>query len=267
MTPSNSLRVRVTILILAAVGLGWTFWTCILLCFIQPGSPIERLTYASSHTRFHGAMRYLMRECEENYQGVNTPIAFGGQVSWPLHWTFRNYKNILEFSVNEKGKSFTPNEDRLTVRLREDTTRLVECQFVIIDNDMKDNWTPRPVFRDRYEWGRVAFRHYWTPEPLKWDLMKRVWLLLGEDSKSMERDVKELREAKQTDKAKALQEKLDCRKEWKKFLTAYFIRDEELTKNGKPLEWRSIDGFYAYIGRLKSESEASPTATTANAPK
>jgi hypothetical protein len=225
-----------------AVACGWTWFVGFRLCFIQPGDAIERHSYASSHSEFHAAMRHLIRECHEKYRGYETTIAYGGQPGWPLVWTLRNFKRAYQFTMNPDPTSvargtYSPNTPSLNFAGEEPV-------FVIMDNEMMEHWQPPPQFKPRYEWGKTALRHFWQPLPLDWKAMRKLKLLLHPDS------------SLSTDQA-ALKHK--ARREWMKMLHAYFVRDEQMTANGK-WSWPSLGGYNAYFGRLNVAS-TSPRAT------
>ena len=210
--------VRASILLFAAAGLGWTVYLSNFLVFKNSGSPIERHTYASSHTDFHAAMRSVVKEAFEKHQGYKTRIEFDGRsewsAAWPLYWSLRRFTNYATFVV--------PN---------------TKAQFIIIDEHVMDgppdykpnpSWSP-PPYKDRYDWERFRFRYYWQPHPLNWKAM----LLIPE------KDVdSEWRQRAETFK-----------NEWGKLWTSMLLRDEDLQGNYR---WESLDGIDVYIGRLKS---------------
>lgn len=208
----------------AAIGLGWEIWLSIFVCFFNSGSPIERHTYASSHWEFHREMKAVVREAYESFQGEDTPIAFQGEVAWPLFWTLRRFKF--------QNATVPPNPT---------------APFVIIDQYIMDGGTDyagnnRPPFpyKDRYDWKRVRFRYYWQPLPLDWSAMKRWWLLLRDPAKlSPEQQI--IAET--------------CRNDWGKLWTAMILRDEDI--HG-PKRWDHLGGIDAYIGRIKPAPAGQP---------
>lgn len=139
----------------SVIGIGWSVWLSNFLVFANSGSPIERHTYASSHTEFHAEMNRVVAEAEASPLRYNTSIAYEGQVSWPLEWTLRRFS----------GR-------------RPSVSETTDASFVIIDNYI---WEELPGYMDRYDWTPVRFRHYWQPMPLDWDAMKRPGLLWRED--------------------------------------------------------------------------------------
>ncbi|GEM_PF-5690025 len=147
--------VAVGLACMGVAGLGWALWLNYFVPFVNMGSAIERHTYASSHTEFRDASRFVIQEAFEKYEGYATPIAYQGQVEWPLLWVYRRF--------TEAYRPVPPN---------------TRARYVIIDHTIYD---ANPPYKDRYEWVRTKFRMYWQPRPLDWKAMKRVALLLRSD--------------------------------------------------------------------------------------
>ncbi len=234
------------IAVTTGICLVWTLYVHYITVFRQPGSPIERHSYASSHTHFHETYQYIAQASAKSIDPKDgkytTPIAFGGQPGWPLNWVLRDWKNKVDLGTNETTKTYT-NPMRIMVGMNTGGTQ--EAEWVIIDSDMMNVWSPKPRFLNRYDWGFSRFRHYWQPEPLKWQTMKKLGLLM-------------MNPARLTPERQA-EQKL-CRSEWSKFLVAYFIRDEELSRNDAPYQWRSMDGYESYWGKLKTTAAEPPPA-------
>lgn len=225
---------------IALVSVAWTAYVWTLLVFVQPGSPIERHTYASSHTEFHAAIREVIAQCEENYSGMDTPIIFGGEPGFPLNWYLRDFKSKHQFS----GTGINPNGPKLMLPVQNPPGTMAEPVFVIMDNVMFEKSVPGPLFKDRYAWlPPVRFRHYWQPIPLKWDKMKKIGLLFRSEASLTNDPVK-------------LMDKQTFVKEWQKFLIGYIVRDEELSREGGTYEWLYLGGFNVYFGRLRADLPA-----------
>lgn len=137
---------------MATLGLGWMLWLSLFVSFINPGNPIERHSYASSHPEFHLAVQQVIREALETPMGYDTRFAFEGEVAWPLWWTLRKF----DLKTPEVYPALLP-------------------PYVIVDEYIYES---EPAYRDAYTWQRVRFRHYWQPEPLEWRAMWRLDLLL-----------------------------------------------------------------------------------------
>jgi len=149
--------IPVIIIFLGVIGLGWTMYLNYFIPFKNSGSPIERHTYASSHTEFHNAMNFIDREAFSLHKGYDTPLAFQGTLAWPMHWYVRRYhKN--QWTVKNGSKA----------------------QYILVDNDIYwKTWkTNPPDVLTNYEWTRIRFRHYWQPgiKPVRWDTLKRSYL-------------------------------------------------------------------------------------------
>jgi hypothetical protein len=181
--------------------------------FIQPDSPMERNTFACSHTQFKQAMNYILWEADEKFDGEKTEIHFQGEVSWPLHWSVRRYVTQSHVPASTKAR------------------------YVIVDSTVFDNMVNPPLYKGNYDWAVRRFRHYWVPTPIDWKAMKKVHLLLR-SGEGMDEEQKRRREA--------------CILQWKKFWYAVIVRDEEVAKDKGTIPWNWLGGYDCYIGRLKS---------------
>ncbi len=236
---------RAAILLLTVISLGWTLRIQIESCLFQPGSPLERHSFSSSHPFFFASINYIEHVCREQYQGLETPIAHGGQPGWPLNWSLRNYKNIRILNSNWDARKLADqdNEARIMVNMRDPPGTSKEAEFVIFETDVFNETKPPPKFASRYDWARVRYRHFFTPVALDWQSMKKIWLLLRSDESLSD----DLKIKKQT-----------CKGEWMKFLVLYFLRNEELSKDNGPYQWNWLGGMDVHMGRLKPPDQLPP---------
>ncbi len=195
--------------VLAAAGLIWQSFIGIRVSFVQPGAAIERLTYASSHMEFHEMVRSIAHQAHNNHEGYDTPLAFKGHVEWPLLWSLRRYGAAQWGTISP------------------DT----QAKFIIVDSSVFEQ-TPMP-YKERYDWVRRRFRHYWQPIPLRWKQMKRLDLLIrGDESLTPTQ--------RETTRA--------ARMDWGRFWTGFVLRDEYMEG---PRRWEHLGGFDAYFGRRR----------------
>lgn len=195
--------------VLAVAGLGWQSFIGIRVCFVQPGVAIERLTYAAFHEEFQATVQAIVIKMHDEEEGYDTPVAFKGMVEWPLLWSLRRYRNVQWGTISP------------------DT----QAKYIIVDSKFFDE-RPMP-YKERYDWVRRRYRHYWQPMPLRWKQMKRLDLLARKDENLTPTQRESTRIA---------------RMDWGRFWTGFVLRDEYLQG---PHRWEHLGGFDAYFGRRR----------------
>lgn len=243
------------------LGAAFTIYTLVVTSFIQPGSPAERHSYASSHTHFHQAMHFILDRIEHDPKVIQaieqektaqvargekprtfypTVIALEGTMEWPVHWILRHYNK----------KTFP--------KVAADTV----ADYIIVDYTILD---AKPAYMDRYEWSpRIRFRHYWVPQALKVGDMFRFGLLLSSDESLKAKDLAAneartlaLKGADPTKPAPAIPEskqydsKQSMLLQWRRIWKGLVLRDEEALRPEGSTPWPEIGGFDVYFGRRK----------------
>lgn len=230
----------------AVIGLGWEIYLANFLVWKNSGSPLERHTYASSHMQFKQATDKIIAEVQEKEgrkKELETLVAYAGEPSWPLIWSFRHFKNVQSGYIPDNTKA----------------------EYILIDNGIyegnrfntaKNQWEriPPPKYIERYNWERVRFRHYWQPQPLDWEEMKQIRLLLANPSKlsSEQRSIRERGRASWGKLFYSMLERNESR-----HMNPGQLTDKEREQFGDGrYRWNQLGGWDVYIGTPKTMPES-----------
>lgn len=71
----------------------WQFRTELLLNFVHPASPAERLVYNHTSPDLEFAVKRIERIAHETNYGKQMPLFVRGEMEWPLYWYFRDWTN------------------------------------------------------------------------------------------------------------------------------------------------------------------------------
>lgn len=141
----------VTLICLAGL---YQFRTQVLLNFVHPWSPAERLVYNHTSPDIEYALRRIDDVAQRTYLGNQLPLFVRGEMEWPLYWYLRDWPNA------------TPPTDETP----EETTRpvvLVNWESSNIDN-LEKNYTIE----------RLKIREWWEPPLLNPVTMLDLYLAM-----------------------------------------------------------------------------------------